>query len=83
MEGAGIGFLVGAGVGLALGTAVVATGDAFPLTTTESIALPMISFGAIGAGVGLIGGVDKGSATVFEAVPAPLSPSTPPRPPGQ
>ncbi|MDT7856570.1 hypothetical protein RQM47_07955 [Rubrivirga sp. S365] len=68
-EGAGLGLLAGAGVGLALSALVVASGDTGPLEPAEGAALITSAFGLIGAGVGAVGGLDRGSQAVYRPVP--------------
>ena len=68
VEGAGLGAAVGSGVGLVLGALAVAVdgGSGFVVfSPAEGIALSTLTFGAVGAGVGLVGGVDRGAQTVF------------------
>ena len=72
VEGAGLGLLAGAGVGLVLGTLVAVTDESGPiLTPAEGVAFSALGFGLVGAGVGAVGGFDRGSQTVYRTAPAP------------
>ena len=71
LEGAGLGLLAGAGVGLVLSTAAVVSGDTGPIAPAEGVVLIASTFGLIGAGVGVVGGLDRGSQLVYRAPPAP------------
>lgn len=68
-EGAGLGLLAGAGVGLALSALAVASGDTGPLGPAEGTARVTSAFGLIGAGVGAVGGLDRGSQAVYRPAP--------------
>lgn len=79
VEGAGLGAAVGSGVGLVLGALAetVGGGSGFvPVSPAEGIALSTLAFGAVGAGVGLVGGFDRGTQIVY--LPT-IHPAPPPR----
>lgn len=71
-EGLGLGFAVGAGFGAALGTLVGLTdgGGFLSLTPVEGALLGAAGWGQLGAGVGLVGGLDRGSQAVYRPAPA-------------
>ena len=83
LEGAGLGLLAGAGVGLVLSTAAVVSGDAGPIAPAEGVVLIASTFGLVGAGVGVVGGLDRGSQRVYRAFPATNGEGPLPRPLGR